>query len=62
MMGFPNDTIISYSAHISLGIQRRLMVMVDNKREVVDLIWGILAKHMDFKMETNVQMLTTTTD
>lgn len=53
-MGFPNDTIISYSAHISLGIQRRLMVMVDNKREVVDLIWGILAKHMDFKTQTKV--------
>lgn len=36
--------------------------MVDNKREVVDLIWGILAKHMDFKIQTKVQMLTTTTD
>lgn len=53
-MSMAKDTIISYSPHISLGIQRRLMVMVDNKREVVDLIWGILAKHMDFKIQTKV--------
>ena len=50
MMDMSKDRVISYSAQISLGIQRRLMIMVDTKREVVDLIWGILAKHMDFKI------------
>lgn len=50
IMNMSQDRMFAYSAQISLGIQRRLMIMVDSKREVVDLIWSILADKMGFKI------------
>lgn len=54
------NKVINYSGQLSLGVQRRLVYMVESKKEVVTLIMGLLANRMGLKMEFKDELLKTT--
>ena len=43
---------------IGLGIERRLMLAKENRKEIVELVWGLLTNKLEWKVSNQIKLKT----